>query len=67
MRFVRLSLRGKVHTRLLRACECWNIQIVRVVLKYIRDNPAAAHRKTNSLIMFSFRRKVSLSQPLNKS
>ena len=30
-----------------------NIQMVRVVLKYIRDNSGAAHRKTNSLIVFS--------------
>ena len=53
MLFVENATKQSSHAPFCVPASVENIQIVRVVLKYIRDNPAAAHRKTNSLIMFS--------------
>ncbi len=53
MQFVENATKQSAHAPFCVPASVENIQIVRVVLKYIRDNPAAARRKTNSLIMFS--------------
>ena len=53
MLFVKNATRRGTHAPFCVPESVENIQMVRVVLKYIRDNPAAARRKTNSLIMFS--------------
>lgn len=53
MLFVENAAKQSTHAPFCVPASVENIQIVRVVLKYIRDNPAAARRKTNSLIMFS--------------
>ena len=53
MRFVKNATKQSTHAPFCVPERVENIQMVRVVLKYIRDNPAAAHRKTNSLIIFS--------------
>jgi secreted Zn-dependent insulinase-like peptidase len=53
MLFVENATKQSTHAPFCVPASVENIQIVRVVLKYIRDNPAAARRKTNSLIMFS--------------
>jgi hypothetical protein len=53
MRFVENATKQSTHAPFCVPASVEPIQIVRVVLKYIRDNPVAARRKTNSLIMFS--------------
>jgi hypothetical protein len=53
MLFVENATKQSTHAPFCVPASVENIQIVRVVLKYVRDNPAAARRKTNSLIMFS--------------
>jgi hypothetical protein len=53
MQFVENATKQSTHAPFCVPASVENIQIVRVVLKYIRDNPAAARRKANSLIMFS--------------
>ena len=53
MQFVENATKQSTHAPFCVPESVEDIQMVRVVLKYIRDNPAAAHRKTNSLIMFS--------------
>ena len=53
MLFVENATKQSTHAPFCVPASVENIQIVRVVLKYIRDNPASARRKTNSLITFS--------------
>ncbi len=53
MQFVENATKQTTHAPFCVPASVENLQIVRVVLKYIRENPAAARRKTNSLIMFS--------------
>jgi Rap1a immunity proteins len=53
MRFVKNATKQSTHAPFCVPESVKDIQIVRVVLRYIRDNPAAARRNTNSLIMFS--------------
>jgi hypothetical protein len=53
MRFVKNATKQSTHAPFCVPESAKHIQAVRVVLKYIRDNPAAARRTTNSLIMFS--------------
>jgi hypothetical protein len=53
MRFVKNATKQRTHAPFCLPESVKQIEMVRVVLKYIRDNPAAARRNTNSLIMFS--------------
>jgi hypothetical protein len=53
MLFVKNATKRSTHAPFCVPESVKNAQMVRVVLKYIRDNPAAADRKTNSLIMFA--------------
>lgn len=53
MRFVKNATKQSTHAPFCLPESVKEIQMARVVLKYIRDNPAAARRNTNSLIMFS--------------
>lgn len=53
MLFVENATKQSTHAPFCVPASVENIQIVRVVLKYIRDNPAATRRKASSLIMFS--------------
>lgn len=53
MRFVMNATKQSTHGPFCLPEGVKEIQMVRVVLKYIRDNPAAARRNTKSLIMFS--------------
>lgn len=53
MRFVKNATKQSTHAPFCLPESVKQIEMVRVVLKYIRDNPAAARRNANSLIMFS--------------
>lgn len=53
MQFVKNATKRNTHAPFCVPESVKDIQIVRIVLKYIRDNPAAARRNTNSLIMFA--------------
>lgn len=53
MRFVKNATKRSTHAPFCVPEGVKRIQMVRLVLKYIRDNPLAAHRNTNSLIIFS--------------
>ena len=53
MQFVKNATKRSTHAPFCVPESVKNIQIVRVVLRYIRDNPMAARRSTNSLITFS--------------
>lgn len=53
MRFVKNATKQSTHAPFCLPESAKHIQAVRVVLKYIRDNPLAARRNTTSLIMFS--------------
>jgi hypothetical protein len=53
MRFVKNATKQSTHAPFCLPESVKQIEMVRIVLKYIRDNPAAARRNTNSLIMFS--------------
>ena len=53
MQFVKNATKQSTHAPFCVPESIKNTQMVRVVLKYIRDNPLAARRNTNSLIMFS--------------
>jgi hypothetical protein len=53
MRFVKNTTKRHTHAPFCVPESVNDIQIIRIVLNYIRDNPAAARRNTNSLIMFA--------------
>lgn len=53
MGFVKNATKRNTHAPFCVPDGVENIQVVRVVLKYIRENLAAARRSTDSLIMFS--------------
>jgi hypothetical protein len=62
MRFVKNATKQSTHAPFCPPQGVKEIQMVRVVLKYIHDNPAAARRNTNSLIMFSLGERYPCAQ-----
>jgi hypothetical protein len=53
MQFVKNATKQRTHAPFCVPESVKNTRMVQVVLKYIRDNPLAARRNTDSLIMFS--------------